>query len=88
VNGRAVTVDIDDPDTPLLSVLRDNIGLRGPRFGCRLGQCGACGGATHRAARSRFFVGKVDRGTGVQTATMQIVADELDVPRTCRGMSC
>jgi nicotinate dehydrogenase subunit A len=42
VNGGAVTVDVDDPDTPLLYVLRDNIGLRGPRFGCGLGQCGAC----------------------------------------------
>jgi nicotinate dehydrogenase subunit A len=37
-----VTVDVDDPDTPLLYVLRDDIGLRGPRFGCGLGQCGAC----------------------------------------------
>jgi nicotinate dehydrogenase subunit A len=42
VNGHAATVDVDDPDTPLLYVLRDNIGLRGPRFGCGLGQCGAC----------------------------------------------
>jgi len=42
VNGKAVTVDTDDPDTPLLYVLRDNLGLRGPRFGCGLGQCGAC----------------------------------------------
>jgi nicotinate dehydrogenase subunit A len=42
LNGRPVTVDVDDPDTPLLYVLRDNIGLRGPRFGCGLGQCGAC----------------------------------------------
>jgi nicotinate dehydrogenase subunit A len=42
VNGHAVTVDLDDSDTPLLYVLRDNIGLRGPRFGCGLGQCGAC----------------------------------------------
>jgi nicotinate dehydrogenase subunit A len=42
VNDRAVTVDADDPDTPLLYVLRDNLGLRGPRFGCGLGQCGAC----------------------------------------------
>jgi nicotinate dehydrogenase subunit A len=42
VNDHAVTVDVDDPDTPLLYVLRDNIGLRGPRFGCGLGQCGAC----------------------------------------------
>jgi nicotinate dehydrogenase subunit A len=42
VNDHAVTVDVDDPDTPLLYVLRDNLGLRGPRFGCGLGQCGAC----------------------------------------------
>ena len=42
VNDHTVTVDVDDPDTPLLYVLRDNIGLRGPRFGCGLGQCGAC----------------------------------------------
>jgi nicotinate dehydrogenase subunit A len=42
VNGHPVTVDVDDPDTPLLYVLRDTIGLRGPRFGCGLGQCGAC----------------------------------------------
>ncbi len=42
VNGQAVTVDVDDPDTPLLYVLRDDLGLRGPRFGCGLGQCGAC----------------------------------------------
>jgi nicotinate dehydrogenase subunit A len=42
VNDHAVAVDVDDPDTPLLYVLRDNIGLRGPRFGCGLGQCGAC----------------------------------------------
>ena len=37
----AGTVDAD-ADTPLLYVLRDNLALRGPRFGCGLGQCGAC----------------------------------------------
>ena len=41
VNGRARTVDVD-PSTPLLYVLRNDLGLRGPRFGCGLGQCGAC----------------------------------------------
>jgi len=41
VNGGAHTVDID-PSTPLLYVLRNDLGLRGPRFGCGLGQCGAC----------------------------------------------
>jgi aerobic-type carbon monoxide dehydrogenase small subunit (CoxS/CutS family) len=41
VNGRTHTVDID-PRTPLLYVLRNDLDLRGPRFGCGLGQCGAC----------------------------------------------
>ena len=42
VNGKAVSVTVDDPDMPLLYVLRDDLGLHGPRFGCGLGQCGAC----------------------------------------------
>ena len=41
VNGGAHTVDVD-PATPLLYILRNDIGLQGPRFGCGLGQCGAC----------------------------------------------
>ncbi|HYU80799.1 MAG TPA: (2Fe-2S)-binding protein [Vicinamibacterales bacterium] len=41
VNGKAETVDVD-PSTPLLYVLSDELGLRGPKFGCGLGQCGAC----------------------------------------------
>ena len=41
VNGRAVEV-ADDPRTPLLYVLRDTLGLNGAKFGCGLGQCGAC----------------------------------------------
>jgi aerobic-type carbon monoxide dehydrogenase small subunit (CoxS/CutS family) len=41
VNGRSRTLDID-PATPLLYVLRNDLDLRGPRFGCGLGQCGAC----------------------------------------------
>ena len=41
VNGTAHTVDVE-PLTPLLYVLRNDLGLRGPRFGCGLGQCGAC----------------------------------------------
>jgi nicotinate dehydrogenase subunit A len=42
VNGSAATVNVDDPDTPLLYILRNDLGLHGPRFGCGLGQCGAC----------------------------------------------
>jgi len=41
VNGKARTVDTD-PNTPLLYVLRDDLELQGPRFGCGLSQCGAC----------------------------------------------
>jgi nicotinate dehydrogenase subunit A len=41
VNGQSVNVQ-SAPDTPLLYVLRDELGLKGPRFGCGLGQCGAC----------------------------------------------
>ena len=41
VNGTTHGVDIE-PSTPLLYVLRNDLGLRGPRFGCGLGQCGAC----------------------------------------------
>jgi nicotinate dehydrogenase subunit A len=42
VNGRWQTIDVDDPNMPLLYALRDNLELHGPKFGCGLGQCGAC----------------------------------------------
>jgi nicotinate dehydrogenase subunit A len=42
VNGKTRTIEIDDPDMPLLYALRDELGLNNPRFGCGLGQCGAC----------------------------------------------
>src|SRR6266576_1457999 len=42
VNGKRVPINYEDPQMPLLYALRDNLGLRGPRFGCGLGQCGAC----------------------------------------------
>lgn len=42
VNGQSSNVTIDDPSTPLLFVLQENFQLNGPRFGCGLGQCGAC----------------------------------------------
>jgi aerobic-type carbon monoxide dehydrogenase small subunit (CoxS/CutS family) len=41
VNGKTHTLDLE-PTTPLLYVLRNDLGLQGPRFGCGLGQCGAC----------------------------------------------
>jgi nicotinate dehydrogenase subunit A len=42
VNGRAVRVDSWDAEQPLLYVLRNDVGLHGAKFGCGLGQCGAC----------------------------------------------
>jgi nicotinate dehydrogenase subunit A len=41
VNGRQATVTAE-PDTPLLYILRNDLGLNGAKFGCGLGQCGAC----------------------------------------------
>ena len=41
VNGSTHTLDLD-PATPLLYILRNDLGLQGPHFGCGLGQCGAC----------------------------------------------
>ncbi len=41
VNGRTYPVEVE-PDTPLLYILRNDLNLRGPKFGCGLGQCGAC----------------------------------------------
>jgi aerobic-type carbon monoxide dehydrogenase small subunit (CoxS/CutS family) len=56
VNGTTHTVDVE-PSTPLLYVLRNDLDLHGPRFGCGLGQCGACtviiGGAAVRSCVRR-----------------------------------
>jgi isoquinoline 1-oxidoreductase alpha subunit len=41
VNGKVMTADVD-ADTPLLWTLRDALGVLGPKFGCGIGQCGAC----------------------------------------------
>lgn len=41
VNGKALKADVD-PDTPLLWVLRDSLGIVGPKYGCGVGACGAC----------------------------------------------
>jgi len=42
VNGASRSVEIDDPDMPLLYALRNELGLNNPHFGCGLAQCGAC----------------------------------------------
>src|SRR5215469_3903362 len=50
VNGEEVQVN-SSPDTPLLYVLRGELGLRGPKFGCGLQQCGACSVLTDLGSR-------------------------------------
>ncbi len=42
VNGKVAAVEVDDPQMPLLYVLRNDLGLHGPLFGCGLAQCGTC----------------------------------------------
>src|SRR5260370_9151285 len=42
IDGKARGIEVDDPDMPLLYALRDELQLNNPRFGCGLGQCGAC----------------------------------------------
>ena len=42
VNNKPVAVKVDDPNMPLLYLLRDQLQLHGPRYGCGLGQCGSC----------------------------------------------
>jgi nicotinate dehydrogenase subunit A len=42
VDGKLHSITVDDPKMPLLYALRDELGLNNPRFGCGLGQCGAC----------------------------------------------
>ncbi len=41
VNGKRVDLDVD-PSTPLLWVIRENLGLTGTKYGCGMAQCGAC----------------------------------------------
>ena len=42
VDGKSHTISVDDPNMPLLYVLRDELGMSNPHFGCGLAQCGAC----------------------------------------------
>src|SRR5262245_65907144 len=42
LNGKPASISTEDPQMPLLYALRNDLALRGPRFGCGLGQCGAC----------------------------------------------
>src|SRR6266699_3026162 len=69
VNGQVHVVDVDT-DCPLLYVLRDNLTLNNPRFGCGLGQCGACTVLIDdRAVRSCLL--PVSRAIGKEVVTLE-----------------
>ncbi len=69
VNGRSQTVDVD-PATPLLYVLSDDLGLRGPKFGCGLGQCGSCT-VISRGRAIRSCVTPVSTPAGADVTTLE-----------------
>jgi len=69
INGRTHAVDAD-PDCPLLYVLRDNAGLNNPRFGCGLGQCGACTVLVNRIP-VRSCVLPLSRAAGKEIITLE-----------------
>src|SRR5882757_8269385 len=69
VNGRAYALDVD-PSTPLLYVLSDDLALNGPKFGCGLGQCGACVVIAGRRA-IRSCVTPVGTVNGAEVTTLE-----------------
>ncbi|ARK09249.1 (2Fe-2S)-binding protein [Fibrivirga algicola] len=94
INGKAYRADVD-PDTPLLWVLRDNLGLVGTKYGCGIAQCGACtvhlnGEATRSCVLPVSAVGKgkviTIEGLAATTGTgnmhpVQKAWDDIDVPQ-------
>ena len=69
VNGESHTVDVD-PTTPLLYVLSDDLALRGPKFGCGLGQCGCCT-VIVRGAPVRSCVTPMQTMSGAEITTLE-----------------
>jgi isoquinoline 1-oxidoreductase alpha subunit len=96
INGQSHSVDVA-PDTPLLWVLRDTLGLVGTKFGCGIGQCGAC--TIHiDGVASRACLTPVSVAAGVKVTTIEGLSPdgshplqrawmELDVPQCgyCQG---
>lgn len=74
VNGKAHTVDVE-PSTPLLYVLRNDLDLSGPKFGCGLGQCGACT-VLIRGEAVRSCVRPVSQAQNVEITTLEGLAKD------------
>jgi len=89
INGKPVSVDVP-PEMPLLWVLRDVLNLKGTKYGCGTGQCGACTvHARGRAVRSCQMEAKAAAGVPIVTIEglspngthpVQVTWKELDVP--------
>jgi aerobic-type carbon monoxide dehydrogenase small subunit (CoxS/CutS family) len=73
VNGASHTVEVE-PLTPLLYVLRNDLGFQGPKFGCGLGQCGACT-VLIKGAATRSCVTPVSRANGEITTLEGLARD-------------
>ncbi len=74
VNGAMKTVDVE-PSVPLLYVLRNDIGLQGPKFGCGLGQCGACT-VIIRGEAVRSCIRPVSAVGGAEVTTLEGLATD------------
>src|SRR5438270_12898645 len=78
VNRQRVNLDVD-PSTPLLWVLRENLGLTGTKYGCGMAQCGAC--PVHLDGEAvRSCVAPVSRAAGKEVTTIEGLAPDLGGP--------
>ena len=78
INKKTYNVDVD-PDTPLLWVLRDTLGLVGTKYGYGMAQCGAC--VVHLNGEAvRSCVAKVSRAVGQKVVTIEGLAEKNDHP--------
>src|SRR5438105_15931807 len=78
VNNQRVDIDVD-PSTPLLWVLRDNLGLTGTKYGCGMAQCGAC--TVHLDGEAlRSCVAPVSRVAGTKVTTIEGLSADLSHP--------
>jgi isoquinoline 1-oxidoreductase alpha subunit len=78
VNGKHHEVDVS-PDTPLLWVVRETLGLTGTKFGCGMAQCGAC--TVHLAGEAvRSCVTPVSRAAGQEVTTIEGLAPDVGNP--------
>ncbi len=78
LNGQQVSADVPD-DTPLLWVIRDEVGLKGTKFGCGIGQCGAC--TVHLNGRAvRSCITPVSSVRGSQITTIEGLSEEGEHP--------